>query len=71
MKNLNIGDKVILNSGAAVLVERVNRTTFLGRLQDGELQVYFLKQIDKKIYSQKLLDLEFFSKRDFEQLSLF
>ncbi|OCL91385.1 hypothetical protein [Arcobacter porcinus] len=71
MKVLNVGDKVLLNCGLSVLVERVNRTTFLGRLDNDELQVYFLKQIEKKIYSQNSLDLEFFSKKEFEQLSLF
>lgn len=72
--NINVDDKVLVKTGnieKIVLVARVNRSTFLGLDIDNNLEIYFIKEIIKKISTQKRLDLEFENNDSLIQLSLF
>lgn len=72
--NINTDDKVLVKTGnieKIVLVARVNRSTFLSLDIDNNLEIYFIKEIIKKISTQKRLDLEFENNDSLIQLSLF
>lgn len=72
--NINVDDKVLVKTGnieKIVLVVRVNRSTFLSLDIDNNLEIYFIKEIIKKISTQKRLNLEFENNDRLIQLSLF
>lgn len=67
---INLGDKVLIKD-VILQITRINRTTFEAMNLNGNLEVYFIKQIDSKISTQTKFEFDFKDSSNFKQLVLF